>query len=98
MKILAYCSECLTREVAGKKTGDPFTVHLYEAEIDDNASVTFTCPAGHRTLCLHRSGKHQLLLESGCLALLDGYPNEAASTIAASLERAYEFFIRVACR
>ena len=98
MKILAHCTECLTREVAGKKIGDPFKVQLYEAEIDDNASVTFTCPVGHTTLCLHRSGKHQLLFESGCLALLDGYPNEAASTIAASLERAYEFFIRVACR
>jgi uncharacterized protein (DUF2267 family) len=98
MKILAHCTECFTEEVAGKKIGDPFTVRLYEAEIDDNASVTFTCPVGHSTLCLHRSGKHQLLFESGCLALLDGYPNEAASTIAASLERAYEFFIRVACR
>lgn len=39
-----------------------------------------------------------LLLRSACIAFLGGHAFESVSSIAAGLERSYEFFIRVACR
>ena len=66
--------------------------------MDDAGVVYVTCNNGHKTAMLHRNRKHQILFESGCLAFLDNYTNEAVSSFSAALERAYEFFIRVAYR
>jgi hypothetical protein len=42
--------------------------------------------------------RHEVLLRSGGKALLAGFANEAMISLAAALERAYEFYIRVVCR
>ncbi|HDO25720.1 MAG TPA: hypothetical protein ENG95_03625 [Nitrospirae bacterium] len=80
-------------------TGEPSRVKLfYYAEMDDNGIVYLTCDKGHNTAAVHLSRKHQFLFQSGCHALLDHYTNEAVSMFSAALERAYEFFLRVAYR
>jgi hypothetical protein len=81
-----------------RSTGTSSSVQSLPAEMDDVGVVFLTCDSGHKTAMLHRNRKHQILFESGCLALLDDYTNEAVSSISAALERAYEFFIRVAYR
>ena len=43
------------------------------------------------------STKYSILFDFGLVAIMDGYYREAVSSIAASLERLYEFFIRVVC-
>ena len=81
-----------------RSTGTSSSVQSLPAEMDDVGVVFLTCDSGHKTAMLHRNRKHQILFESGCLALLDDYTNEAVSSISAALERAYEFFIRVVYR
>jgi hypothetical protein len=41
--------------------------------------------------------KYSILFDFGVIAIMDGYYREAISSIATSLERLYEFFIRVVC-
>jgi len=89
------------KEAANKltTTGESTPVRLfYYAEMDDNGIVYLTCEKGHTTAVVHISRKHHVLFQSGCHALLDHYTNEAVSTFSAALERAYEFFLRVAYR
>lgn len=79
-------------------TGTSTSVEFLSAEMDNDGVVYLTCNSGHKTAMLHRNRKHQILFESGCFALLDDYTSEAVSSFSAALERAYEFFIRVAYR
>jgi hypothetical protein len=88
-----------------KKSADTFMtvgtstpVRFSPAEMDDAGVVYLTCEHGHQTATVYRNRKHQVLFDSGCLALLEDYTNEAVSSFFAALERAYEFFIRVAYR
>lgn len=99
MRAIAACITCM-KEASEKliSTGEPTSVKFRYAEMDDNGIVYLTCDKGHRTAEVYRSRKHQFLFESGCHALLDHYTNEAVSTFSAALERAYEFFLRVAYR
>jgi hypothetical protein len=100
MKAAGSCVICM-KEAAKKltATGESIPVRLaYYAEMDDNGIVYLTCEKGHTTAVVHLSSKHHVLFQSGCHALLDHYTNEAVSTFSAALERAYEFFLRVAYR
>jgi hypothetical protein len=81
-----------------RTTGESTSIPFLSAEMDDTGVVYVTCNKGHKTAMPHRNRKHQILFESGCLALLDDYTNEAVSSFSAALERAYEFFIRVGYR
>jgi hypothetical protein len=99
MRALSLCVTC-AKEASDRltATGESSSVKFLYAEMDDTGIVYLTCDRGHRTAAVHRSRKHQFLFESGCHALLDHYTNEAVSTFSAALERAYEFFLRVAYR
>jgi hypothetical protein len=99
MRAFSLCITC-AKEASDKLAtrGESSSVKFVYAEMDDNGIVYLTCDRGHRTAAVHRSRKHQILFESGCHALLDHYTNEAISTFSAALERAYEFFLRVAYR
>ncbi|WP_201322957.1 hypothetical protein [Pseudanabaena sp. lw0831] len=66
-------------------------------EIRDDGLYSSTCNKGHTTLTVVQQQKFEILFEFGAMALLDGYPREAITSIAASLERFYEFYITVTC-
>jgi hypothetical protein len=71
---------------------------LYLAEVLDNSVYVFTCPRGHTTASAMREPKYQILFDIGVFAIIDGYYGEAVRTFAASLERFYEFAVRVMAR
>jgi hypothetical protein len=99
MKVLVTCVTCMKEASERFRTnGTSIPVQVLSAEMDDAGVVYVSCNNGHKTAMLHRNRKHQILFESGCLALLDHYTNEAVSSFSAALERTYEFFIRVAYR
>lgn len=99
MKVIAACITCMKEtSKAFTSTGTSTSVKFLYSEMDNNGVVYLTCEHGHKTAMIHRSRKHQVLFESGCCALLDDYTNEAVSSFSVALERAYEFFIRVAYR
>jgi hypothetical protein len=58
----------------------------------------FECPNGHRTTTILRTPKHEVLYAIGANAYLDGYLRESIASFAASLERYYEFALRVIAR
>jgi hypothetical protein len=99
MKATIGCVICM-KEASKKLVSDGVStsVKFFSSEIDDNGVVYLMCDKGHRTAGVLLGRKHQYLFESGCNALLDDYTNEAVSSFSAALERAYEFFIRVAYR
>jgi hypothetical protein len=80
--------QCL-RE-AGKPADEATSV-----ELRDDGLYKITCPHGHVTLTALQQQKFEVLFDLGAMALLDGYPREAVSSIAASLERFFEFYVQV---
>jgi hypothetical protein len=64
-------------------------------ELTSLTHVAFTCPEGHVSNYFLTQFPHEYLFESGLLALVDGYSREAVASIAASLERYYEFWLEV---
>ena len=63
--------------------------------VRDDGIYEFECPEGHRSITVLRTPKHEVLFAIASNALLDGYLRESIASFAASLERFYEFVIRV---
>lgn len=55
----------------------------------------YVCPRGHESYASHQQDKYEILGDIALDALVDGYDIQAIATFAASLERCYEWFIRV---
>ncbi|MVX65580.1 hypothetical protein GKZ28_18015 [Clostridium chromiireducens] len=88
MKIFINCMKCL------EQFGVP-NINFIEAEICDDGIYKTTCNHGHETVTFLQQDKFEVLFDMGAMALIDGYPREAVSSFAASLERFYEFCIKV---
>ena len=61
----------------------------------DDGCYAVTCGLGHEAQVYVTNLKFELLFDMAVHALFDGYPREAVSCFASSLERFYEFFWRV---
>ena len=66
-------------------------------EFRDDGRYEITCPKGHSSITLLQQQKFELLFDIGAYAIVDGYYREAVSSFTSSLERFYEFFIKVVC-
>lgn len=88
MKLRVLCTSCTT----------PYVDEHPLVEQRDDALYRVTCSQGHETVVWLQNFKFELLLDSGGMALLDGYKYEAVSSISASFERFLEFYIQVIIR
>ena len=88
MKLFTTCMVCL------KELGYPSFEPII-ADYFDGATAIIECARGHKSAVILQGQKFEILFESGASALLEGYTIEAASSFSASLERFYEFCIRV---
>ena len=79
-----------------KEQGHP-SDEMMSVELRDDGLYTAVCERGHRTLTALQQQKFEVLFDLGAMALLDGYPREAITSMAAALERFYEFYVRVIC-
>lgn len=84
MKIYATCMTCKSLES-----------NVKYFQINDNNVYSYTCTNGHLNSIIHQEEKFELLFESAMNAIYDGYLREGVSSIASSLERLYEFCIKV---
>lgn len=66
-------------------------------DIRDDGIYEITCIKGHKTVTLLQQLLFEILFDVGAYAITDGYYREAVSSFTASLERFYEFFIKVIC-
>lgn len=64
-------------------------------ELRDDLAFNIVCPNGHKCIVILRAQRFEILFHMGMSALLDGYAREAVSSIAAALERFYEFCTKV---
>ncbi|MDQ0269918.1 hypothetical protein [Cytobacillus purgationiresistens] len=85
MKFIYPCKECVTTE----------NYSMNSIDMNDTGDYTFECNYGHTSNLTIYDEKFSILYDMGALALFDGYYREAVSSFAASLERFYEFFIKV---
>jgi len=88
VRILISCMQCF------QETGTP-SLHFSRPEIRDDGIYENRCPAGHDTTTFLQQQKFEVLFEVGANAILDGYYREAVSSFTSSLERFYEYALRI---
>lgn len=87
MRFTAICNQCLQ--------DSDFTFTFIFLEFQHDAIYKMICPRDHETIVTLQEELFQILFDHGALALTDGYPREAVSSFASSLERFYEFSIKI---
>jgi hypothetical protein len=102
MKLMLNCHQCsMDLLESGIKLGSEefeakhWFEHVYE---NDQGFYVTTCSKGHQIACGLSNRNFEILFDRATCALLDGYYREAIATYASSLERFFEFYVRVACR
>lgn len=88
MKLVLNCMKCLALD--GHPIGEFADVPYYEDRI-----AIHQCSRGHQNATMLQSHKFEVLLESGANALMAGFTVEAATSMAAALERYMEFAAQV---
>jgi hypothetical protein len=71
------------------------TEELSQVEFCDDGRYEVKCSFGHETITVLQQQKFEILFDIGSYAILDGYYREAVSSFTSSLERFYEFSLRV---
>lgn len=66
-----------------------------ELDITNNGVYEVTCANGHSSIDHIKNEKYELLFDLGLLAVDNGFSREAVSSFAVSLERFYEYCIRI---
>lgn len=95
MRIEIKCNVCSRNQA---EENSSFVRYSRLCSVRDDGIYEFECPEGHRSITVLRTPKHEVLFAIASNALLDGYLREAMASFATSLERFYEFVIRVICR
>lgn len=88
MRLRTTCLECFNVD------GQPPEL-ASSVELRDDGLYQVTCSRGHVTVTAVQQQKFEILFDLGAMALLDGYTREATSSIAASLERFFEYYMLV---
>jgi hypothetical protein len=110
MRIPMSCFECVwadfeeqqavaaAAEARGEQAPKPRPInpdHVYLADIEEDNAYVVTCGSGHKMQATLQTLRYELLYESGIVATLVGFHREAVSSIAAALERFFEFSVEV---
>lgn len=91
VKILVSCFKCTIE--------NPEDFHFNGfLTLDEEGFYHFTCPKGHLNFKIIQAFKFELLFESGLYAIKDHFYLESVLSLTASLERFYEFAIRILLR
>jgi hypothetical protein len=83
---------CLTCSLQENPSEQPI---IKEVEVRDDGRYETICPNGHEFIIILQQLKFEVLFEIGAYAINDGYYREAVSSFTSSLERFYEFVIRL---
>src|SRR5260221_8372657 len=94
MRIHLSCHKC-TQTIAEGESGIAYSKVVL---INDSGTYVMECPAGHTSTIVLRTPKHEVLYLIAANAILDGYTREAILSFAASMERYFEFAIKVLAR
>ena len=95
MHLNLICGECIKESLKSNYIFDDELI-VPVSQIAESGIDSVTCNKGHKTKVTLRNAKFELLFDLGLNGLTDGYFSEGVSRFTASLERFYEFFIKVA--
>lgn len=94
MKLIITCSKCIFPEL--RKTSDRGILFSEQiVDVRDDGRYEITCENGHTSVTILQEQKFEILFDIGAHAILDDYYREAVSSFTSSLERFYEFYIKV---
>jgi len=65
--------------------------------VKDDGKYDLTCANGHKTQKVLCTTPYEILFQIAINAIIDGYYREAVSSFASSLERFYEYYVRITC-
>lgn len=88
MKMITTCMECLIKD------GYP-NFEFNTPDITDDGMYKVECSKGHISYNMMQNEKFEVLFDLGADALNNGYKYEAVACFKASLERFYEYFIKL---
>src|SRR5690349_15050764 len=94
MRLRISCGQCLREQLS---TSVEPQSEFQPVEMTDDGCYRSKCSVGHTALTVLQNQKFEVLFDLGAMALIDGYPREAVTSMAAALERFYEFYITVIC-
>lgn len=89
MKITLPCLICV-----GAKCSDLIKSHC-RLDVADNGIYMMNCGNSHSSIIILQTVKFQLLFQVAINAIFDGYYRESVLSFQGSIERFYEFYIRV---
>lgn len=92
MKLPIMCQKCIEKI---ENTESVDVSKIAKIEFRDDGRYEITCPNGHTSVTILQEQKFEVLFDIGTYAINDGYYREAVSSFTSSLERFYEFFIKV---
>ncbi len=99
MIVRLMCPVCTLKAAKKMKDSDLPQVNVEVltpiAQVADDGKYEARCALGHVSKVFLDNIKFELLFEMGVNGLVDGYPREAVSSFASSLERFYEFYWHV---
>lgn len=87
MRVALYCSRC-----------DPSALlksSITWVELREDGIYEWTCPAGHKQALVLQPQRFEVLSELAVSAIIDGYYREAVANFTSSMERFFEFFVKV---
>lgn len=90
MKLLLPCMQCF------QELGYPRNEFSF-FEFRDDGRHEVCCTRGHKSITVLQQQKFEILFDIGAHAIIDGYYRESISSFTSSLERFYEFCIKVIC-
>lgn len=98
MNVPSPCAVCITEDHKQSKRNQKPSIVFFPGHLTDDGYILVECSKGHKSAIIYDERKHDILFQSACYTFLNGFEREAVSGFAASLERLYEFFIRVIAR
>lgn len=91
MKLYVPCRACIDAPVRPVSVINPVVAN-------EDGVYQLLCREGHTSTAFVNAHKYEVLFDAGANAFLDGYHREAITSFAASLERYYEYYVRVMMR
>ena len=97
MKILLskFCNHCLEEAQQKNEKYDLDHRENVLVELNDEGVYSFNCPKNHTQWVFTFEEIFQILYDLGVRSLCDGYTREAVASFATSLERYYEYIIKL---
>ncbi|MFA4917282.1 MAG: hypothetical protein WC560_11520 [Syntrophales bacterium] len=98
MIVKLFCPRCAYEASKNFEGHTVLDIPVPVSRLTDNGQYEVHCGKGHVSAVILDNVKLELLFEMGLNAIIDGYPREAVSSFASSLERFYTFYWHVVMR